>query len=154
MTDSLPESRQMPSDRPAELCANCRWPKSTHRAGDDPRGPCAIFTPEISPAADRPVDTITTADVEAVARRYDEEYRGGIGRGDIDTELAERLAVWFNAKLVARPAADRPVEKVTHALGAIRKAAGWAYAEGMTRDEFLTAADAAFSGATESKPHV
>ncbi len=39
---------------------------------------------------------VTAAEVAAIATAYDNEYRGGIGRGDIDQELADRLANWFN----------------------------------------------------------
>jgi hypothetical protein len=51
-------------------------------------------------------DDVTATEIEAIALQYDRECRGGIGRGDIDLELAQRLAAWFNA-LLAPAAAGR-----------------------------------------------
>jgi hypothetical protein len=45
------------------------------------------------------VQPVTATEIEREALAYDREYRGGIGRGDIDLELAERLAAWFNKRI-------------------------------------------------------
>ena len=39
--------------------------------------------------------------VYEMSRAYDSELRGGIGRGEIDEELAHILADWFNIKLAS-----------------------------------------------------
>lgn len=61
----------------------------------------ATLTPSVEATTGR--EPVIVAEIEAVALQYDKEWRGGIGRGDIDTELAERLAKWFNLRLAAFP---------------------------------------------------
>lgn len=61
--------------------------------------------------ADSERRTVTADEVAAVATTYDSEYRGGIGRGDIDKELAERLANWFNTGTASPGPTEQETER-------------------------------------------
>lgn len=55
---------------------------------------------------------VTASDIERIALEYDREYRGGVGRGDIDPELAERLANWFNTGVASPGPTEQETERI------------------------------------------
>lgn len=56
--------------------------------------------------------------------------------------------------LVSSSDKEKLPELRRHAINALRKAAGWAVAEGMTFTQFLHEAENAFYHAQEERPHV
>lgn len=69
----------------------------------------------VTTAGQRP--SVTAEDVAAIATDYDKEYRGGIGRGDIDRELAERLANWVNTGVASPGPTEQETERVIRERG-------------------------------------
>lgn len=50
---------------------------------------------------------VTAARLMKIALDYDDEYRGGTGRGLIDDELADRIANWINTGKASPGQAER-----------------------------------------------
>lgn len=79
---------------------------------------------------------------------------GGWPLDGYHVEFASKLRATLSAESPSTPESVSLTERPRHAFGAIRKAAGWAFAEGMTLQQFLVVAQAAFANAEKERPHV
>lgn len=69
-----------------------------------------VTEPAATPAPSASATPVTATEIEALALEYDRTERGGVGRGDIDLELAEKLAEWFNARILSTGLANASKE--------------------------------------------